>query len=701
MAYTNNNKKVWDTPVWLPTAQYRTATNALASMTTSKDTIGRYIYYLSGALFYRYDTWKDMYTKLASPPVAAVTASTIKYSADEGFRGNCLSTGGTNTMKIAGLNGDTLIGFKIKIQAGKGVGQERTIISTSGVKVEKSGMVTAASASLLTDSTKRWKINQWIGYQVRVVAGTGASQVRKILYNDTNTLYFQDANSQQLEVWNNIAFSGTAPYAVPVATAGNQANYYIETNIITVDSNWTIEPDQSSSFVIKGGGIFMLSSLASAPWSSLQYYDVLSDTWTTKTPLGGLLTATLGTDFSMEIITKETVFQSGTGTTATTRTLVDSTKDYEVDRYCNFELRITSGTGTGQKRRIVANGATYIETERPFDTQPDDTSTYEIRGETKKIFVAGNGGSSMYQYQIDYDQWITGVSIDYGTVRNMAVMYNGQEAYGVASATRYTGAITALNPSPTNGGSGYAVGDTFNITTVGTIGKGIVTSISAGGVVTGVELFAAGNGYTTGSTKATTIITGAGNNALTVNIASTGTVGRITTTSNVNLAVGDSVTFTGDALWAGTYPLLAIDALNTFEIIITAAGSATAAFSQSATLIVDSNKNWVNNEHVGKIVKLEVAGTSQTTQLRRITSNTSTTLTVATITPGVNGTSRYAIFNPEAFGRDRAYDLISENGEGHATSGNTTTLVDTTKSWAINQWLGYKVRILAGTCVGS
>lgn len=702
MAYTNNNKKIWDTPIWLPTAQYRTATSATASMTTSKDTFGEYVYYLAGTLFYKYDTYNDTWIKLASPNIAAVTASSIKYTPDDGYRGNCLDAT-ANSMTIAGLNGDILIGKNIKITAGTGIGQERTITGATKQTIEETGVATAASAILLTDTTKRWEINQFIGHQVRVVYGTGSSQVRKVLYNDANTLYFQDPNYQQLETWNNTAFSAVAPYALPVATAGLQANYFIESNIIYINEDWITQPDETSSYVIRGGGVYMLSATAAAPWSSFQFYDVLSDTWTTKTPLGGNLLAALGTDFGIEIITKEQPYITGTTTSASDRVLNDTTLSLEIDRYVNYELRIVSGTGIGQKNRIVANGTNYFEIEKPFLINPDNTSKYEIRGGTKKIFAVGNGQSSIYQYSIDNDTWFSGQPYDYGQTRNMSVQYAGQEANAIVSAVRNTGGITVLNPTPTAGGTGYAVGDLFNITTGGSVGKGRVEAISAGGVVTQVSLYSAGLTYTTGAGKATTIISGSGNNGLTVNITSVGTVGRITTTTNVNLYKGDAITFSGcnEAAWNGANNVLAIDSLTTFDVITTATANAVASNSQGTTLVVDSVKNWTINEHVGKIIKIDIAGTSPTSQFRRITSNTSNTITIPTIVAGVNGTSRYVIFGPESFGSGRQYKFASESGEGRATSGNATTLFDTTKTWSPNQWLGYRVRIYAGTGVGS
>jgi hypothetical protein len=50
------------------------------------------------------------------------------------------------------------------------------------------------------------------------------------------------------------------------------------------------------------------------------------------------------------------------------------------------------------------------------------------------------------------------------------VKFNGQEAYGINTAIRNINGITVLNAIPTTKGS-RLVGDLFNITTGGTIGK--------------------------------------------------------------------------------------------------------------------------------------------------------------------------------------------------------------------------------------
>jgi hypothetical protein len=127
-----------------------------------------------------------------------------------------------------------------------------------------------------------------------------------------------------------------------------------------------------------------------------------------------------------------------------------------------------------------------------------------------------------------------------------------------------------------------------------------------------------------------------------------------------------------------------------------------ASNSNGTTLIVDSSKNWVPGEHVGRLVHLCVAGTAPTAQVRWITANTATTLTVATITQGVIGTSKYCIYDAKSYGTDDQFKQANKASYGHCTGGSsTTTLVDTTKDWTVNQWAGYLFKIEAGTGFGS
>lgn len=706
MAVTNSLVSQVDLPVWewMRFCPINTAAVGSTCISEEEDK-ARYLYYLA-ATCWRYDTKNDSWQQIATPNIASVTTSTAKFASYGGYRGNILGATNGATLQIPSLQGTIFNNKRIRITSGVGGGQT-AIITGSTNTLHDQGLVTAVVATAtihsISDSLKHWEINQYIGYSVRLVYGTGQSQIRKILYNDANTLYFYDVNYHQLEPWNNIGFSAVAPFAVPVTTAGLQATYYIESATVNLDSTFSVVPNETSSFVIESGGIFVFSSVATTPFSSMQYYDVLSDTWTTKTPLGGQVIAAYGTDFAIErtgthggiVLSATTVFS------ASTRTITDSGNTFTTDALRNKQIRILSGTGMGQRYRIISNTTNSIEIPKDWAIVPDNTSAFEIWPNTDEIYLVGGAMSSMWKYTVENNYWYNGNDVDYGQCMNMSVQYSGQEPYAVTTAARNTGGITGLTSTPVVAGTGYAVGDLFNITTTGTIGKGRVESVSGNGVVTSVSLYSAGLNYTPG-TKSTSNISGTGA-GLTVNVIGVGTVGRITTATNVNLYKGDTIIFCGATVadWNRSYDVLAIDSLTTFDVQTSAAASAVATASQSVVQLVDSSKNWIVNEHIGKILTINVAGVAPTTQIRRITGNTSTSLSVATIVAGANGTSRYTITQPDSFGKASLWNVNEKKAGGYVLSGTTGTLTDINKSWENNQWDGYKFRIHGGTGDGS
>jgi hypothetical protein len=235
----------WDNQADLPLVS-----SAGAELCGSDDTSRPDLYLSYLNTFYRFCALTSGWQILCPNHFTNVTRSALKFSKKQGYRGNCL--GATiNTIDMTGLNTDIFIGKKIKICAGLGIGQERTITDVSDEIYGDRGLATTASANSITDTTKRWKINQFIGWEVHLVQNTGVTQARKVLYNDTNTLYFYDANYQQLDSWQNNPFSAISPYAIPNATAGTQAHYTISKHTVTVDSNWTITPDTTSSYVVE------------------------------------------------------------------------------------------------------------------------------------------------------------------------------------------------------------------------------------------------------------------------------------------------------------------------------------------------------------------------------------------------------------------------------------------------------------------
>lgn len=242
MPTTNNNKPVDMKQLWQQVEPAPTASSALSAMATSEDGSDRFIYYLVGALFYRYDTYANSWQKLAAPFLTPTVFTKLRYTKFGGTKGRVISATGT-TVRLAALNPPFTVGKTIRIISGTGAGQVRTITAaTESVKYDQ-GLATTASATQLGDSTKKWSFNQWVGYQCRITYGTGATQVRRILYNDTTTLTFSDTNYQAIDPWNNTQFA----VPIPVTTAGLQAHFVIEAADLTVAA-WTTNPDYTSRF---------------------------------------------------------------------------------------------------------------------------------------------------------------------------------------------------------------------------------------------------------------------------------------------------------------------------------------------------------------------------------------------------------------------------------------------------------------------
>lgn len=69
------------------------------------------------------------------------------------------------------------------------IGTDARLISTPGYLTDFAvGTATSATGTTLVNSAKTWTTNQWTNYQVRITAGTGAGQIRTISSNNGTTL---------------------------------------------------------------------------------------------------------------------------------------------------------------------------------------------------------------------------------------------------------------------------------------------------------------------------------------------------------------------------------------------------------------------------------------------------------------------------------------------------------------------------------
>lgn len=152
---------------------------------------------------------------------------------------------------------DEWAGKRIRIVAGTGVGQERTVASNTIDTVtadspwspdlatdseyeiqtiEDSGTADdpVASTNTLVDATQDWVVNQWAGYLVHIVSGIGAGQSREISTNTGDTLVVTsdwDTNPDE-----------TSHYTIELN------NYTIVENLDTIDVEWPIDQDAAPSW---------------------------------------------------------------------------------------------------------------------------------------------------------------------------------------------------------------------------------------------------------------------------------------------------------------------------------------------------------------------------------------------------------------------------------------------------------------------
>lgn len=149
-----------------------------------------------------------------------------------------------------------------------------------------------------------------------------------------------------------------------------------------------------------------------------------------------------------------------------------------------------------------------------------------------------------------------------------------------------------------------------------------------------------------------------------------------------NLTVTGVPTFTGDGRMALMHQLP-----KSLEV-----GTPTAVTNSTNATITDTTKSWRVNQWAGYWVRITAGlgapnNTGAINALLQVTSNTATQLTLSGVfLTAPDTTSNYSI-----------EDVIAA---GVASSGSTTSLVNTGKTWTVNQWTNSRVRIMGGAGLG-
>ena len=687
-----------DLPTWEWT-RFAPANSAALSSTCYPDNgnflpeqHGRYIYYmLSSTQFVKYDTWTDMYLPLSSPPVAPVTFSSMKFSGALGIDGTVIAATST-TLQIPAVSMAALKGYDVVIVSGTGAGQRRTITGVAEPVVADSGVVTAVSNTIgslnITDTLKSWAVNQYAGYTLRITGNTGVSQIRRILSN-TATVAVMGDTTQTNETWNNPAAFSPAINA----TAGSQAVYAIESQVVTVDSAWTVTPDSTSVFRVQSGLIVVVSNSTTTPFFTMQVYDQLTDTWYVMPCMQGIFQAA-GNDASIERTTENSsIWERGLVTAHTGTSITDGRRGVDVaswrtDQWVGYWVYIFSGTGAGQIRQITGNTGNTLNWSGAMSPHPSTTSRYMILGFDAGIATAGASTTITDSTKTwEVNRWKNYV------VRIMAGTGAGQYR-PIASNTATALTVVGFWATAPDSTSVYTIqGDPDKLY----IQLGSVNALAIHNIDSQVSTFGRQQDFGTARNAAATV---AGQDSIAIStLANASTTATVTTAHPHQFKVGQLVTVRGatDANFNVTNVAIAtVPSGTTFTYTMAGTPAATTIVSsQSTTVLVDATKAWTINQWAGQTVYMytgavTAATGSVTGQAFRIASNTATTLTmVATATAPTNGVSRYAISTSTAIG-------AADFGVATGTQ-STTTLQDTTKTWAVNIWAGKRLRILTTT----
>lgn len=100
----------------------------------------------------------------------------------------------------------------------------------------------------------------------------------------------------------------------------------------------------------------------------------------------------LGSSWGSELRQKantHTQRDTGTATAGSSTTLTDSTKSWTTNQFLDNMVKVLSGPGVGQTRRIVSNTTTKLTIDTPWATNPTSASTYQIVAPIHMVVLAG------------------------------------------------------------------------------------------------------------------------------------------------------------------------------------------------------------------------------------------------------------------------------------------------------------------------
>ena len=629
------------------------------------------------------------------------------------------TAGGTTTITQTGTTWTgSLIGWQVKPVTGTAanIGLVRYVVSNTTSVLTINAAITATTSGdtfeLIPPSTP-WYAGQWASaalsttvttggpysYQVRITGGTGIGQIRQIV-NNTNNILILAAN------W---------------ATVPDATSAFIIEPTIAYSATTTIATNQTFARDLRGFNMFVQTRQ-----NKLEERTIAANTQ----GMNSVVTFTSGlTDVPTDIAGITTGILS-IASAASTSSFTVTGAAWATNQLVGYQIKVLSSSAAttgnvGFIRTVLSNTSNVITLSTALPIQPVASDTFEldyVQSSVMVSFVTATGSP-------------TTTSIPTGSTLTASLYIGSTLKCLTATNSANVGQVRAISANDTSTftvaafPASVSVSDTFELT--------INLNASALGTASTIITLSS---WTANMYVGSTVRCLSGTAA---NIGQTRTIASNTTTT---LTLSQ--------------PFPAVVAANDLFEFVPINGVSYTASAGSTTVFTMANPNLIPGKYIGYQLRI-LSGTNNVGQVRAVTTNTSTAITVSPAFSATVTASDVAVLEPissifsgcsyqlectrmwlqeaasAAVTSFRYYDyayntwyaptgfsttgaavsvgtdsaLVSTSssndntntvfGTGTATGGSSNTLVNSTKTWATNQWANaYQVRIISGTCAG-
>lgn len=319
------------------------------------------------------------------------------------------------------------------------------------------GKASAAISTILTDMNKVWAPSQWVGAFVKIVAGSGKGQVRRILLSDNVSLAFSamevapDSTSEYVifhtPYWQDISptsgdlIDGTvrsvcladdfAAFAQgqsknilkmrwnPMATP--PAHAFDDDGTNKADLLLALSDAENGTLVYGvNADTAEVCQAAATPWGTGMQFDLTFQVGGRSLPINNLYTHdgslyAFKPDGRYRVDIVHSTLVTGRATAGAASSLTDGDESWTINAYKGRWVKIVGGTGKGQMRKIVSNTATILAVNAVWATIPDSTSEYQIfwqapqahktLGEIGFVQSSNNGEAALSYGLASYFSW--------------------------------------------------------------------------------------------------------------------------------------------------------------------------------------------------------------------------------------------------------------------------------------------------------